>query len=131
VTTQTRPPARPLRVLIADDNRDAADSLRDLLRLAGHTAEVCYDGDAAAPLAEVFHPDVCVLDLWMPVTGWEAARRLKLWAGDRPLLLLALTGLPRVEALTEKAGFDGHYLKSSDPKELIAALADYAARLGA
>lgn len=124
-------PNRQLRVLIADDNRDAADSLGELLRLAGHAVAVCYDGDAAAPLAETFHPDVCVLDLWMPVTGWEAARRLRLWAGDRPLLLLALTGLPRVEGLSEKAGFDGHYLKSSDPKELLAVLAGHAARRGA
>jgi CheY-like chemotaxis protein len=131
VTTPSRAPARPLRVLIADDNEDAANSLSELLRLAGHAVEVCYDGAAAVPLAETFHPDVCILDLWMPVTGWEAARRLKLWAGDRPLLLLALTGLPRVEALSEKAGFDAHHLKSSDPKELVAALADYAARLGA
>ncbi|MBN9521502.1 response regulator [bacterium] len=121
-------PTRPLRILIADDNRDAADSLRELLLLAGHAVEVCYDGDDAAPLAEAFHPDVCILDLWMPVTGWEAARRLREWAGERPLLLLALTGLPKVEPISERAGFDAHYLKSSDPKDLVAALADYASR---
>jgi CheY-like chemotaxis protein len=130
-TTLPAPPVtRPLRVLIADDNQDAADSLRDLLQHTGHAAAVCHDGGAVVPLAETFRPDVCILDLWMPVaTGWEAARRLREWAAGRPLLLIALTGLPDRDEQSREAGFDRHMLKSTNPREIVSCLAAYAARL--
>jgi CheY-like chemotaxis protein len=115
------PSTRPLRVLVADDNCDCADSLAELLRLVGCTVGACYDGGAALALAERLRPDVCILDLWMPVLdGWDVAPRLRASAGDRPLLLIALTGLAgaRAEADSLYAGFDHHILKPSDPNEL-------------
>ena len=121
------PSNRALRVLVADDNRDAADSLAELLSLAGCEAEVCYDGAAVLALAERFCPDVCVLDLWMPgVDGWEAARRLRRWATGR-LLLIALTGVSGREAeeISLHAGFDHHILKPGDPQEIFRNFAEF------
>jgi two-component system OmpR family response regulator len=116
------PSTRPLRVLLADDNRDAADSLEELLRLVGCEVRTCYDGGEVLPLAEEFRPDVCVLDLWMPqVDGWEVARRLREWAGGRLLLLVALTGVGgrRAEENSRDAGFDYHILKPADPNDIL------------
>ena len=76
-----RPP-RPLRVLVADDNADATDSLATLLRMAGCEVAVAYEGFAVVPVAERFGPDACVLDVRMPgVDGWEVGRRLRAAAG--------------------------------------------------
>jgi CheY-like chemotaxis protein len=128
-TRFVHPSARPFRVLIADDNRDAADTLAELLRLAGCEVAACYDGGAVLPLADGFNPDACVLDIWMPVLdGREAARRLRAWAGDRLLLLIALTGLGGAREVEESllAGFDHHILKPASPSELFA---DFAAFL--
>jgi CheY-like chemotaxis protein len=116
------PSTRPLRVLVADDNRDSADSLGELLQLVGCEVRTCYDGLGVLPLAREFRPDVCVLDLWMPgVSGWEAGRQLRQWAGDRLLLLIALTGVGGREAEENSlyAGFDYHILKPCDPEEIF------------
>jgi two-component system, OmpR family, response regulator len=124
----THPRTRPLRVLVADDNCDAADSLAELLELAGCRVRACYDGGAVLPLAEEFRPDVCVLDVRMPVlSGWAVARRLREWAGGRPLLLVALTGLSgrRAEEESLDAGFDHHIVKPSSPDELFRDFAEF------
>ncbi len=126
------PVARPLRVLLADDNRDCADSLAELLELAGCDVRVCYGGPDVLPLAERFRPDVCVLDLWMPtVNGWECAERLRTWAGDRLLLLVALTGVGGVKAEERSlyAGFDHHLVKPSDADELFRDFAVFVVRM--
>src|SRR3954468_6049069 len=87
-------PPRPLRVLVADDNEDATDSLAMLLRLAGCDVAVAYEGFAVVPVADRFGPDACVLDVRMPgVSGGEVARRLRAGAGGRGLLLIAVTGV--------------------------------------
>lgn len=115
------PCARPLRVLVADDHRDSTDSLAQLLELVGCEVRACYGGEAVVPLAEGFRPDVCILDLRMPgVDGWEAARRLRAWAGGRLLLLIALTGVGGWQSEEDSlySGFDHHLLKPSDPQEL-------------
>jgi CheY-like chemotaxis protein len=111
-----------LRVLIADDNCDSADSLGELLQLVGCEVRTCYEGAAVLPLAGEFCPDVCILDLWMSgIDGWEAARRLREWAGGRLLLLIALTGVagPEAEEHSLHAGFDHHILKPCDPNEIF------------
>jgi DNA-binding response OmpR family regulator len=107
--------------LVADDNRDAADSLAELLKLVGCEVRTCYDGAAVLPLAELFRPDVCVLDLWMPkLDGWKVAESLREWAGEQLLLLIALTGVTGRQAEENSlcAGFDHHIVKPSDPNEL-------------
>jgi CheY-like chemotaxis protein len=87
---------------------------------------------AALAVAGEFRPNVCVLDLWMPVAdGREVARRLRASGGGRPLLLVALTGVTgrRAEEDSLDAGFDHHILKPSDPDELFRDFADFIARM--
>src|SRR5581483_7726361 len=82
-----RPSARPLRVLLADDNHDSTDSLAELLGLAGYEVRGCYGGGAVPPRAERFRPAGCVLEVRMRVLeGWKVAALLRAWAGGRVLL---------------------------------------------
>jgi PAS domain S-box-containing protein len=112
--------AAALRVLVADDNRDAADSLQRILALYGHEVQVAYDGNAAMRLAENFEPRVAVLDIGMPgANGFEVARSVRERRGSGTALI-ALTGWgqegDRRRAL--EAGFDFHLTKPVDPAEL-------------
>jgi CheY-like chemotaxis protein len=114
-----------LRVLVVDDNRDAADSLTDLLRLCGADARACYSGDEAIAQSAGFDFDAGVLDIHMPgIDGCELASRLRDGAGPRRVLLVALTGVSDDAARqrTAEAGFDLHLTKSSAPEVLVAAL---------
>ncbi|WUR14860.1 ATP-binding protein [[Empedobacter] haloabium] len=116
----------PLRVLIADDNVDAANTLDALLRLAGHDTRVAHDGAAALALAESFRPQLAFLDLGMPrLDGYETARRLRELPHMADLALVALTGWGAAEdrARARAAGFDRHLLKPAAPEEVAAALA--------
>src|SRR6476620_5485628 len=122
------PSARPLRVLLADDNRDCTDSLAELLMIVGCDVCTCYDGGEALRSADEFRPDVCILDLWMPVVnGWAVAERLRTWADGRSILLIALTGVGGRPSMENSlaAGFDHHVLKPSDPQEIFADLAAF------
>jgi CheY-like chemotaxis protein len=126
------PSARPLRVLLADDNRDSTDLLAELLVLVGCDVCTCYDGGEALRSADAFRPDVCILDLWMPVvSGCAVAERLRTWADGRAILLIALTGVGGRQSMenSRAAGFDHHILKPSDPQEIIADLAAFIARM--
>jgi PAS domain S-box-containing protein len=111
---------RGLRVMIADDNRDAADSLCRILALYGYEARAAYDGASAIELCESFQPHVAVLDIGMPVrNGYDVARHLRTRRG-RDLRLIALTGWGGdgdVQRARE-AGFDGHLTKPVDPGTL-------------
>lgn len=124
-------PSRPLRVLVADDNEDATDSLATLLRLAGCDVAVAYEGFAVVPVAERFGPDVCVLDVRMPgIDGWEVARRLRERAGGGQILLIALTGIPGRAAADHSAaaGFDHHILKPVGYEAVFADLTSFIER---
>lgn len=116
---------------MADDNADAADSLAELLRMAGCEVAVAYEGFAVLPVAQGFGPDACLLDVRMPgLDGWEIARRLRAGAGGTPLLLVALTGLSSPEAAgrSADAGFDRHVVKPAAPGDLLDVLADFILR---
>jgi CheY-like chemotaxis protein/two-component sensor histidine kinase len=109
-----------LRVLVADDNRDAADSLQRVLALFGHEVRVAYDGAAALRVGQEFRPRVAVLDIGMPgADGYEVARSFRRKLGDE-VKLVALTGWgqdsDRRRAL--EAGFDHHLTKPVDPGAL-------------
>ena len=109
-----------VRVLVADDNRDAADSLQRVLALYGHDVRVAYDGAAALQVGQEFRPRVAVLDIGMPGTdGYEVARAFRKNLGDE-VKLVALTGwgqeADRRRAL--EAGFDHHLTKPVDPGAL-------------
>src|SRR5262249_58987332 len=86
-------PTAPRRLLVVDDNVDAAESLAVLLRLAGHEVRVASDGPAALAAAQADPPEMVVLDLGVPgMDGFEVARRLRALAGTTGTLLVALTG---------------------------------------
>lgn len=106
------------RVVIADDNRDGADSLAIVLRAYGHEVRTAYDGAAAVAVAAEFRPHVLLLDLGMPVVnGYEAARMLRATPEGHSLLLVAVTGWgqERDREQTRAAGFDAHFVKPVDP----------------
>jgi len=113
--------SRPERILVVDDNVDAAESLSRLLRLQAHEVRVAYDGLAALAAASDMNPDVVLLDIGLPeLDGLEVARSLRARGdGPRPLLV-AMTGFGQAEdrARTAAAGFDHHLTKPVDPKLL-------------
>jgi CheY-like chemotaxis protein len=122
----------PLRVLVADDNRDGADSLALLLQLWGHHPVVAYDGAAALATALDSPPDAALLDIGMPgVDGCELARRLRQAPGLGKTLLVAVTGHARQEDRRRclEAGFDHFIPKPYDPRELERLLARAAAAI--
>ncbi len=113
---------RPVRVLCVDDNTDAADSTVMLLRLVGCDAVARYDGPTALAVAAEFRPDVCLLDLHMPVMGGdELATRLRQQAAGRPVLLIALTAMDELLAAgrIQAGGFDMHLVKPADPTRMV------------
>ncbi len=109
-SAQAFTPAR--RVLVVDDNQDAADSLVMLLAAAGHTAEAVYDPHEALQRAPLFHADYILLDIGLPaMDGYEVARRLR--AASLSAQLVALTGYGQKEdgARALSAGFHSHLVK--------------------
>jgi PAS domain S-box-containing protein len=114
--------ATPRRILIADDNADAAKSLAVLLQLAGHEVEWAADGEAAVAAAARFAPEVAVVDLAMPrLNGYAVARRIREEPWGRNVLLVALTGWAKEEdrKRTKDAGFDVHLVKPASPAEIL------------
>jgi CheY-like chemotaxis protein len=114
----------PRRVLVVDDNSDAADTLRDLLELSGHAAAVARDGAEALELAEAFAPDVILCDIGLPgMDGYAVARAVRRNAALDGVLLVALTGyaLPDDLRRAAEAGFDLHLAKPP-PLERIEAI---------
>ena len=110
------------RVLIVDDNNDAADSLADLLRDVGHQVVVAYSPVAALKLVETFRPEVAVLDIGLPVMdGYELAARLRSNPATADCLLIALTGYGQSHDLTrsEEGGFQHHLVKPVDIGKLL------------
>jgi CheY-like chemotaxis protein len=120
-----------LRVLVVDDNRDAADTLCALLRHHGHLCRAAYDGDAALQAAAEFLPHVVLLDLVMPHDGFQAARALRRDLGQ--VVLVAVTGHPSVEKLarSSEVGFHFFLTKPADPDEVLLLLEAVRAGLGA
>jgi PAS domain S-box-containing protein len=104
----------PLRILVADDSQDGADSLAFLLKAAGHEVFTAYDGRAAIQLAEQQRPDVVLLDIGMPeVSGYDVARAIRREAWGRAMRLIALTGWGQAEHRRRsiEVGFDDHLVK--------------------
>ena len=115
----------PRRILVADDNEDAAQSLAIFLEMAGHETRVATNGAEALAIAETFTPHVAVLDIAMPILdGLGAARVLRTRANAKELLLLALSGFGQEsdKRRSEEAGFDAHLVKPVDLAELEMAI---------
>jgi signal transduction histidine kinase len=120
------PEIAPQRILVADDNHDAAEALQLRLQLAGHDVRAAHDGAEALALAQSFDPQIVLLDLGMPVLdGYEVARQLRLVPRSTPLTLIALTGWgqPQDRERTAQAGFDVHLVKPVSEAQLFQALA--------
>ncbi len=103
-----------LRVLIADDNADAASSLALILQLSGHDVRTAYDGVEAVKIADVFAPQVALLDIGMPqLNGYDACRRIRQQAGNAATLIIAMTGWGQEadKLRSQQAGFDHHLVK--------------------
>jgi two-component system CheB/CheR fusion protein len=112
-----------LRILVVDDNRDAADSLSELLRITGSDVRCAYDGEQGVAMALDFRPEVVLLDIGMPtMDGLEACRRIRAQPGMQDVVLIAITGWGTAEdrRRTKDAGFDHHMIKPVDPDALIA-----------
>jgi CheY-like chemotaxis protein len=115
------------RVLVVDDNVDAADSIAWLLQLGGHEVRVAYDGPTALLIAQAFRPQVVLLDIGMPgMDGYEVCRRLRQQPGTERAVLIALTGWGQDEdrRRSGEAGFDHHFVKPVEPSALQKLLAD-------
>ena len=114
------------RVLIVDDNEDAASSLGALLELQGHQVALSHDGLEALDVAERFQPDVALVDIDLPgIDGYELARRLRARDGTRMALLIALSGYgsSSFRTPTRGSGFDKHLTKPASIEALQALIA--------
>jgi PAS domain S-box-containing protein len=122
------PAAGSRRVLVADDNRDAADTLGLLLELYGHEVRIAHSGNAALAVAHSFRPDVALLDIAMPdLSGYEVARNLRVGAACPDIVLIALTGYGQDadKERAQEAGFNHHLTKPVDPSKLEALISGY------
>jgi CheY-like chemotaxis protein len=120
----------PLRILVVDDNEDAADMLAMLLEASGHEVLVEHGPEQALARARETAPQVCLLDLGLPgMDGAELARRLRAQPDTAHALLIAVTGYGQESdrARTRDAGLDHHLVKPIDLDRLQAILGDYAA----
>jgi len=114
------------RVMVVDDNHDAADSLAAVLKMLGAEVRVTHDGQAALDALDAFRPAAVFLDLGMPgMDGYQTARQIRLRDGTRALKLIALTGWGQDSdrRQTEAAGFNQHLVKPADVETLQAVLA--------
>jgi CheY-like chemotaxis protein len=122
--TASGPVGAATRVLVVDDNVDAADTLADLLRLDGYESEVCYGEQAALDAARLDPPDIVILDIGMPERGGHVlARQLRELMPD--VLLIAFTGFSRPDDIERsvQSGIDEHWVKPMNSVAVSHALA--------
>jgi CheY-like chemotaxis protein len=109
------------RVLIVDDNRDAADALSEILELEGQEVKTAYDAAAAIEIASRFGPHLILLDIGLPQTdGYELARQIRQMPGLNKVSLIAVTGYgqPKYKERAERMGFDYYMVKPVDLEQL-------------
>jgi len=127
-TSRVPSPLLPRRILVVDDNQDAADSLAILMRSRGHEVQTANNGPDALETAQVFFPDIVMLDIGLPgFDGYEVARRLRQCPNGDRILLAALTGYGRDDdrLRSQQAGFDLHLVKPVHPEVLWGLLASH------
>lgn len=123
--TMTAAPGRRLRLLVADDNVDAAQSLGSMFALQGHHTRIAHSGVQALDVARTFLPEVAFLDIGMPgMNGYETALAVRSLPGMEQAILVALTGWGNDSdrALSQQAGFDHHLTKPADAAAIAAVL---------
>jgi PAS domain S-box-containing protein len=119
------------RVLVVDDNKDSADSLAMLLRLKGNEIRTAYDGLEAVRVAEMFHPELMLLDIGLPkLNGYDVARRIRQLPWGQQVILVALTGWGQDEdrQRSKEVGFNFHMVKPVELSGLETMLADSQAK---
>jgi len=119
----------PRRILVVDDNEDAATSLVMLLQMTGHETYVAHDGLAAIKAVEKHRPEVVLLDIGLPaLNGYEVCRRIRQQPLGKEMVLIALTGWGQEKDRRDsrEAGFDGHLVKPVDYASLMALLSSLA-----
>jgi CheY-like chemotaxis protein len=119
-------PAGALRILVADDNVDAAETLSILLESMGHSVRRVNDGEAAVDAAAGFDPELVLLDIGMPkVNGYEACRRIRAHPAGAARTVVAVTGWgqPQDMERASEAGFDVHMVKPLDMDRLTQLIA--------
>jgi CheY-like chemotaxis protein len=127
-------PQGPLRILVADDNVDAADVMCALLDASGYDTRIAYDGVEALAIAREFQPQLALLDLGMPrMDGFEAARRMRADPQLARTVLVAVTGwgAESDRDRTREAGFDHHLLKPASMAQVQAIVAEALRMAGA
>ena len=122
--SEGEPPASTSRhrILVVDDNRDAAETLAELLELAGHDLRTAHDGLEAVEMAAEFRPDLVLLDIGLPRrNGYEVARKIREQSWGQGMVLVALTGWGQEEdrRRSREAGFDHHMIKPVGPDALM------------
>ncbi len=113
--------AAGMRILVADDNHDVAQSMAMLLELFGHEVHVAHDGLDAVDAAERWRPELVFMDVGMPrLSGYEATRRIRAQPGGDRIVIAALTGWgqERDRRESREAGCDLHLVKPVDPSDL-------------
>ncbi len=118
---QIATPSSAPRVLVVDDNQDAADSLATLLDVLGYSVRIAYDGPDAIEAADEFQPEVALLDIGLPrLSGYDIARHVREKRGEE-VLLVAITGWGQEDdrRKAREAGFDHHFTKPADFDVLI------------
>lgn len=113
------------KILVVDDNVDAAESTAAFLRLEGHEVKAVHDGLQALASLKVFDPHVVVLDIGLPgLDGYAVARQLRSRGDTSHVLLVALTGYGQKEDRSKaaEAGFDYHFVKPADPRDIQTAI---------
>jgi CheY-like chemotaxis protein/two-component sensor histidine kinase len=131
LTTTTQP--RPRRVLVVDDNKDSADSLFMLLKIAGHEVKTAYDGLQAIAVAEQFRPEVILLDIGMPeMNGYDTCRYIRQQEWGKHIIIAALTGWGQEEDKRKsmEAGFNFHLVKPASLETLMPLLAEIPGKTG-
>jgi len=121
---------RPLRVLVADDNRDGAETLAALLEIHGFVTALAFDGEMAVERAEDFRPEVALLDIGMPkLNGYDVCRALRAmsWAGGLKVIAITGWGDANARQAAVEAGFDLHFVKPVSEERLLAAMAELTA----
>jgi CheY-like chemotaxis protein len=115
------------RVLVVEDNEDAADTLREVLELGEHVVEVAYSGRGGIEKARAFHPDIVLCDIGLPeMDGYEVARAMRADPELGRIALIAVSGYAQPEdvAMAKEAGFDAHLTKPPSIEALERALAE-------
>jgi CheY-like chemotaxis protein len=124
--------AAPLRVLVVEDNVEAAEMLGQLVELWGHEVRTVHDGVSAISVVSSFRPHIVLLDIGLPgASGYEVARQIRQQEDLQGILLLAMTGYGQEEDQVKAmdAGFDEHLVKPVEPEKLYQWLVSAGSRI--